>query len=202
MRDSELRERLGRAPILPILTVRSVEAALAQIAALIAGGLTCIEIVFRTHEAKEALRRAKARFPGTAFGAGTMLSVDTFEAATDAKADFLVSPGLTPALHSLAGRSECLFVPGVQTASEVLAAHEFGYRILKYYPSAASNGHVVLADYANIFADIVFIPTGKIEKIQVPLYAALGNVLAVGGSFMIAPDAASTTALAASFLRR
>jgi 2-dehydro-3-deoxyphosphogluconate aldolase/(4S)-4-hydroxy-2-oxoglutarate aldolase len=90
----------------------------------------------------------------------------------------------------------------VQTASEVLAAHEFGYRTLKYYPSAASNGHVVLADYANIFADVVFIPTGKIEKSQVPLYAALGNVLAVGGSFMIAPNAANTTALAASFLRR
>jgi 2-dehydro-3-deoxyphosphogluconate aldolase/(4S)-4-hydroxy-2-oxoglutarate aldolase len=82
-------------------------------------------------------------------------------------------------------------IPGVLTASEVLAATEYGYDLMKYYPAQPSNGLLVLADYANIFPDVGFVPTGKIDASVLAEYGALRNVVAVGGSWMLGDRAGS-----------
>ena len=107
------------------------------------------------------------------------------KAAVAAGAQFLVSPGLTGKLHAAVSGTGCPMIPGVLTASEVLAATELGYELMKYYPAQPSNGLAALADYANIFQGVGFVPTGKIDAGLVPQYGALRNVVAVGGSWML-----------------
>lgn len=185
MDASELRGRLAEAAIMPIVTVRSVEKALTEIDRLLADGIRAVEIVFRTPEAAAALAEAKRRFPKALIGAGTMLGAGQVRQAVEARADFLVSPGLTPKLHEIVATTGLPMIPGVLTASEVLAAIELGYGLMKYYPSQPSNGLLVLADYANVFPDVGFVPTGKIDATVLGAYGALRNVVAVGGSWML-----------------
>ncbi|MBZ9938410.1 bifunctional 4-hydroxy-2-oxoglutarate aldolase/2-dehydro-3-deoxy-phosphogluconate aldolase [Mesorhizobium sp. BR1-1-16] len=187
MTPSELRGRLADAPILPILTVRAVETTMQQIDRLVACGIAAIEVVFRTSEAAGALAAAKARHPATLFGAGTIMTAEAVTEAVAARADFLVSPGLTPWLVDLVRPTGLPHIPGIQTASEVMTAVHYGYSLMKFYPAQASNGAMVLADYANIFPDIGFVPTGKIDAASLPSYLALANVVAAGGSWMLSP---------------
>jgi len=185
MNTDELRRRLADTALLPILPVASPDDALREIDAMVEEGVFAVEILFRTAEAAIVLGKAKARHPACLFGAGTMLASAHVEAAVAAGADFTVSPGLTPRLHALVAVSGLPHIPGVQTASEVMAAVEHGYGLLKYYPSKASNAPMVLADYANIFLGVGFVPTGNIDASTIEEYAAVRNVVAVGGTWML-----------------
>ena len=185
MNTAELRERIAAMPILPVMAVGSVEEGLRDIDGLVAAGAPVIEILFRTPQAPVTLQKAKARHPHCVFGAGTMLHAGHVETAVAVGADFMVSPGLTPALHEAVSASGLPHMPGAQTASEVMQAREYGYTLLKYYPSEASNGPIVLADYANIFEDVGFVTTGGIGASLLTRYGAVRNIVAVGGGWMI-----------------
>lgn len=183
-----LRELLGRQPVLPIMTVRSEEAGLRIAESLLAGGLRVMEITLRTAEGTAAIAAIRKRFPEMGIGAGTLLQPEDFARAEGAGAQFGVSPGLTGPLAEAAVKSPLPFLPGIQTASEVMGALAFGLRTLKFYPARAAGGPPVLADFGNIFQSVLFVPTGKIGQAETPDYLQLRNVLAVGGSWMAPAD--------------
>ena len=186
-----LRNLLGRHAVLPIMTIRSEEAGLRIAESLLAGGLTAMEITLRTAEGALAISAIRRRFPEMAIGAGTLLRPEDFDRAKTAGAQFGVSPGLDESLAGAAVKSALPFLPGVQTASEVMTAVGWGFRTLKFYPARAAGGAAVLADFGNIFQDVLFVPTGKIGETDVPEYLTLKNVLCVGGSWITPPDKVS-----------
>ncbi|CAM5776448.1 2-dehydro-3-deoxy-phosphogluconate aldolase [Labrys miyagiensis] len=185
MNAAELRDRIAAFPILPVMAVRSIEEGLRDIDLLVEEGAPVIEILFRTPEAPQVLREAKARHPACVFGAGTLLREAQVKLAIETGAAFGVSPGLTPVLHAAVKAAGLLHMPGALTASEVMQAVEWGYTVLKYYPSEASNGPTVLSDYANIFEGVGFVTTGGIDSGKLAAYGAVRNILAVGGGWMI-----------------
>ena len=187
-KDEMLRDLLGRHAVLPIMTIRSEEAGLRIAESLLAGGLTIMEITLRTAEGAAAISAIRRRFPEMAVGAGTLLRPEDFDRAATAGAQFGVSPGLDRPLAEAALRSTLPFLPGVQTASEVMAAIVYGLQTLKFYPARAAGGTAVLADFGNIFQDVMFVPTGKLTQADVPEYLALTNVLCVGGSWVTPAD--------------
>lgn len=187
-KDRTLRTLLLRQAVLPIMTVRSEETGLRIAESLLAGGLTIMEITLRTAEGAAAIAAIRRRFPEMAIGAGTLLRPEDFDRATSAGAQFGVSPGMDGPLAEAAMKSALPFLPGVQTASEVMAALGYGFRTLKFYPARAAGGIVVLADFGNIFQDVMFVPTGKLAQADVPEYLSLRNVLAVGGSWVAPAD--------------
>jgi 2-dehydro-3-deoxyphosphogluconate aldolase/(4S)-4-hydroxy-2-oxoglutarate aldolase len=186
--DQMLRSLLGRHAVLPIMTIRSEEAGLRIADCLLAGGLTIMEITLRTAEGPAAISAIRRRFPEMAVGAGTLLRPDDFDRAATAGAQFGVSPGLDGPLAEAALKSTLPFLPGLQTASEVMAAVGYGFRTLKFYPARAAGGTAVLGDFGSIFQDVMFVPTGKLAQVDVPEYLALQNVLCVGGSWMSPAD--------------
>jgi len=186
--DEMLRHLLDRQPVLPIMTVRSEEAGIRIAESLLAGGLTIMEITLRTPAGGAAISAIRRRFPEMAVGAGTLLQPEDFVWAADAGAQFGVSPGLDRRLAETAVKSALPFLPGVQTASEVMTALRYGFRTLKFYPARAAGGTAVLADFATIFREVLFVPTGKIGQADVADYLALANVLAVGGSWVTPAD--------------
>ena len=186
--EQKLREILGQQSVLPITTVRSVDTGVRIAESLLAGGLSVMEITLRTVEGAKAIRAIRDRLPEMRIGAGTLLRPEDFDRAKVAGAQFGVSPGLDAALAQAALKAALPLLPGVQTASEVMVALGYGFTTLKFYPARAAGGPPVLADFASIFPEVLFVPTGKIGQAEVGDYLTLKNVLAVGGSWVTPAD--------------
>ena len=138
--ERETAKIMALAPVIPVLTVASVEDGLAQAKALIAGGLYAIEVTLRTPSALEAIKAIANNIPDAVVGAGTIVSADQINQAVAAGAKFLVSPGAPAVLANAAAQSPVPFLPGCATASEAMALMELGFRALKLFPAEAAGG--------------------------------------------------------------
>ena len=177
------------APVIPVLTVRDVADGVGQARALVAGGLRAIEVTLRTPAALAAIAEIARSVPGAHVGAGTIVDPAQIQAAVDAGARFLVSPGTSPALAAAAAQAPIPFLPGVATPSEAMTLRALGFRAMKLFPAEAVGGAKLLASIYGPLSDIVFCPTGGIDAAKALTYLALPNVLCVGGSWML-PKAA------------
>lgn len=181
-----LEPRLRRAAIVPIVQPRSVDFVLSLAEQLAEGGAEAIEIVMRSDAALSALEACRQRFPDLLVGAGTILTTAHYDAAVNAGAQFGISPGFAPDVCAHAKKGPIQLVPGVQTASEVMAAQAAGFHLQKFYPAEPAGGTVVLADFASIFTSVSFMPSGKIQQGHLAGYGKLRNITSVGGSWMYA----------------
>lgn len=174
-------------PVIPVLKIERAEIAVPLARALARGGLPAVEITLRTAEAIEAIRRVAAEVPEAVVGAGTILSPRQFDEAAAAGARFIVSPGGTKALFEAARDSEVPLLPGAVTSSEIMAARDEGYSLLKFFPAEQAGGAALLKALASPLAGIRFCPTGGIGAKNAREYLSLSNVICVGGSW-VAPD--------------
>jgi 2-dehydro-3-deoxyphosphogluconate aldolase/(4S)-4-hydroxy-2-oxoglutarate aldolase len=172
------------APVIPVLVIEDIGHALPIAEALVAGGLPALEVTLRTECALEAIRVMK-QVPGAVVGAGTVLNPTDLDRAIDAGAEFIVSPGLTPALGEAALRREVPFLPGTANASDMMLALDLGLTRLKFFPAMANGGIPALKAIAGPFGQLRFCPTGGISQATAPEWLALDAVLCVGGSWMV-----------------
>ncbi|MFE0494030.1 bifunctional 4-hydroxy-2-oxoglutarate aldolase/2-dehydro-3-deoxy-phosphogluconate aldolase [Streptomyces albidoflavus] len=180
---------LELAPVLPVVVVDDPADAVPMARALVAGGLRAVEVTLRTAGALEAIRAIGAEVPEAVVGAGTVVSPETVDAAVGAGARFLVSPACTETLLVSMRASAVPFLPGVSTASEVLALLERGVREMKFFPAEAAGGAPYLKSLAGPLPQARFCPTGGVSPANAPAYLALPNVGCVGGSWMLPADA-------------
>jgi len=180
---------LDLVPVIPVVVVDDLATAVPIARALVAGGLPVIELTLRTPVALDAIRAIADEVPDILLGAGTVLTPGQAKEALDAGAQFLVSPGATPAL--LAGMAETglPFLPGTSTVSEALAVLEAGYNEMKFFPAEASGGTAYLSSIASPVPAARFCPTGGITLASAPGYLSLPNVGCVGGSWLTPRDA-------------
>lgn len=182
-----LRPVLTGQPVIPVIKISRLADAVPLARALARGGLPAIEITLRTPVALEAIRLVADEVPEAISGAGTILNARNFHAAVEAGARFIVSPGTTQELLDVAHDSDVPFLPGTVTASEIMAALEEGYSVLKFFPAEQAGGAQYLKSLASPLAGVSFCPTGGITEKNAATYLALPNVLCVGGSW-VAPD--------------
>ena len=130
--------------------------------ALVAGGLPVIELTLRTPAALDAIRAIADEVPEILVGAGTIAHAGPGQAGADAGAQFLVSPGATPALLGAMEDTGLPFLPGTATVSEVLAVLEAGLTEMKFFPAEASGGAAYLGSIACPVPAARFCPTGGI----------------------------------------
>lgn len=172
--------------LMPVVVIDDAGAAESLGAALKAGGLPLAEVTFRTDAAEEALRRLAAD-PELVVGAGTVLRAEQVDRAVEAGARFIVSPGLS---RSVVERAQALGVPvfpGVATPTEITAALELGLSTLKLFPAENLGGVAMVKALSAPFTSLQFIPTGGIKSAQLVSYLECPSVVAVGGSWMVAP---------------
>ena len=179
---------LDDAPVIPVIAINQIEHAIPLAQALVAGGIRNLEITLRTDCALDAIRLIAQEVEGAFVGAGTVCNAMQFEQAVSAGANFVVSPGSSAALFEVAASSVPL-LPGAVTASEVMAAREAGFNILKFFPASTSGGAAAIKAFAGPFGDIKFVPTGGIHLDNAIDYLSLNNVRAVGGSWLTPADA-------------
>lgn len=175
-------------PVIPVLKIARAADAAPLARALAKGGLPAIEITLRTRDALDAIRIASAEVPEAIIGAGTILSARQFDQAVDAGARFIVSPGTTQELLDAARASDAPLLPGAITPSEIMAAAEEGYALLKFFPAEQAGGAAFLKALSSPLVGVRFCPTGGITAANAASYLSLPNVICVGGSW-VAPDA-------------
>ena len=176
---------LKQARILPVIAIDTLDQASRLAEALLAGGLTHLEITLRTPVALDAIRQLKQHFPQAVIGAGTVTNVEQIRQVTDAGADFIVTPGTPLALAEHLANAQIAVVPGGATATEFMTLRDFGFRTCKFYPAMAMGGTAVLKGLYGPLADMQFCPTGGVTPQNMLELLALPNVVCVGGSWMI-----------------
>ena len=122
-------------------------------------------------------------------GAGTIRTPDHARQACDHGAQFLVSPGTTPALITCFGALNLPVLPGCSTISEAMELAEAGFHCLKFFPAEAAGGIPYLKSLSGPLPDLRFCTTGGIDLQKAPHWLALPNVLCVGGSWVTPADA-------------
>ncbi|MFE7628391.1 bifunctional 4-hydroxy-2-oxoglutarate aldolase/2-dehydro-3-deoxy-phosphogluconate aldolase [Streptomyces sp. NPDC057509] len=180
---------LDLAPVVPVVVLEDAADAVPLARALVAGGLPAIEVTLRTAAALDAIRAIAAEVPDAVVGAGTVISPGNVSDTVAAGARFLVSPGWTDALLDAMQGSGLPFLPGVSTASEVVALLERGVTGMKFFPAEAAGGTAYLKALSAPLPQARFCPTGGISLASAPSYLALPNVGCVGGSWMVPGDA-------------
>lgn len=177
------------APVLPVVVVDDVDAALFVAGAFLEGGLQQIEITLRTRASMQALEAVARRFPTMKVAAGTVLEPAQVADARSAGATLCVSPGFTAALAQAMKAQSMPWVPGTATAGEVMRACEAGYSLLKFFPAMAAGGPPALQAIASALrparnGNLDFIPTGGVTLANMISWKALGCVAAVGGTWL------------------
>ena len=184
--EDRLAALLRDAPIIPVITIERVEDAVPLAQALVAGGLRLLEITLRTPVAQEAAAAIVTNVPEAIVGVGTVVSERDLVLASELGAQFALSPGATPDLLDASAASNLPFIPGIATASELMAALARGFDIVKFFPAVPTGGISALAALAGPFPQARFCPTGGIGEANASEWLAQPNVIAVGG-FWLAP---------------
>jgi len=186
-KSEKIVELLDGQPVIPVLRIDRLTDAVPLARALARGGLPAIEVTLRTDIAIDAIRAIRAEVPEAIVGAGTILSAAHYDAAAEAGAAFIVSPGFTPALLDAARSSPVPFLPGAITPGEMIALMDEGYTLAKFFPAEQAGGIAFLKALASPLAGLGFCPTGGVSAANAPDYLKLPNVACVGGSW-VAPD--------------
>ncbi len=171
--------------MIPIIVIDDPLHAVPLAEAIVAGGLPCAEVTFRTEAARESIRRMRAALPDILLGAGTVLSIEQVEDALSAGAQFIVSPGFNPRVVDHCLKRSIPVFPGVCTPTDLEQANERGLETVKFFPAAAIGGVAYLKAVSAPFPRIRFIPTGGINAENLLEYLTFPKVAACGGSWMV-----------------
>ena len=181
---SPIETIMRTAPVIPVLVIDDVAHARPIAQALVAGGLTVLEVTLRTPAALDVIREMNM-VKGAIVGAGTVLNEADLRASIDAGAKFIVSPGLTEPLGKAAIASNIPFLPGIANAGDIMRGLDMGLAHFKFFPAEASGGIAALKALAAPFQQCRFCPTGGITAATTPNWLALEPVLCVGGSWIV-----------------
>lgn len=182
-----LAETLALAPVVPVLIIEDEGRAVPLARALVAGGLYALEVTLRTPAALACIERIAGEVEGCVVGAGTVLNRHMLDAVEKAGARFAVSPGLIEG-HKLTD-SPVPLLPGIATATELMAGLALGYDHFKLFPANIVGGPAALKAFASPFAQARFCPTGGVTLANAPDYLAQPNVVCVGGSWVAPAEA-------------
>ncbi len=178
---------LAAVRLIPVITLQDPAQAAPLAEALKAGGLPCAEVTLRTDAAEEVIR-IMSQDPDMLVGAGTVLSQNQAERVVAAGSSFIVTPGFSPKIVRACQDRSVPVIPGAVTATEITAALDEGVRVVKFFPAATMGGPAALRALAGPFPMVRFIPTGGVTAGNMAEYLGLSCVLAVGGSWVVAPD--------------
>lgn len=180
------------APVIPVIVLNDIAHAVPLARALVAGGIRMLEVTLRTPVALQCIEAIAKALPEAVVGAGTVRTAADAAAALNAGSRFAVSPGYTAQIGQACRQLGLPLLPGVATASEVMAASADGLNFLKFFPAVQAGGLAMLKALGGPFPDIAFCPTGGISLETAPQFLALGNVKVCGGSWLTPADAVAS----------
>lgn len=175
-------------PVVPVIVINDIKDAAPLAKALVAGGVKTLEVTLRTACAIDAIKKIMAEVPEAVVGAGTVTTVEQYKKVAELGVEFIITPGLTPALLKAAVEGTVPVIPGVATIGELMTGAEAGLKCFKFFPAEINGGVAALKAFAGPMPDAKFCPTGGISLKNYRDYLSLKNVLCVGGSWFVPTD--------------
>lgn len=185
---SDVFDAIEQGGILPELTIEDAIDAIAIGQAISEGGIPIAEVTFRTQAAEEAIRIMSSAIPDMLIGAGTVLSVEQAQAAIDAGAKFIVSPGINPEVVDYCKQKGVPMIPGVCTPTDIEKAIRLGLRMVKFFPAEANGGIEGIRAISAPYPQMLFMASGGINEENLPTYMHSRRVIAVAGNWMASPE--------------
>jgi 2-dehydro-3-deoxyphosphogluconate aldolase/(4S)-4-hydroxy-2-oxoglutarate aldolase len=179
---------IGLHGLVPVVVINDAAHASPLADALRGGGLTCVEVTFRTAAAPAAIETIAMQFPEMLLGAGTVLGVDQVKQAVSLGARYIVSPGFNRKVVEYCLENDIAVTPGVLTPTEIESALDLGLEVVKFFPAEAAGGLAYLKAIAAPYRKVKFIPTGGIDEKNLLSYLTFPPVFACGGSWMVKPE--------------
>ncbi len=177
-------EKMRRSIVVPVVVLDRVEDAVPTAEALLDGGIEVMEITLRTPLAAEAIAAVAASVPAMTVGAGTVLTLAQCQTAVAHGARFIVSPGLDAAVVTWCIEHGLPVIPGCVTPTEIMAAHELGLSVVKFFPANVYGGLSGIQSLSAPFGDMAFLPTGGVSDENIAAFMATPCIHAVGGSWI------------------
>ena len=171
--------------LIPVVVIKEMSQTDEILSALKADGIMCAEITFRTACALEAISYAVKNYPDMNIGAGTVINEKQCRDAIGAGAKFIVSPGLSVSVAKVCQESNIPYYPGCVTPTEIMQALDLGITTVKFFPANVYGGLKALKALSAPFPQVMFIPTGGVNRDNLDEFLAFEKVYAVGGSFMV-----------------
>ncbi len=189
--EMSIVDTLRSAGIVPVIVIEDEAKAVPLARALVKGGLSVLEVTFRTKAAAGAIARIKADVPEAVVGAGTLLTAEQVRAAVAAGAEFGVAPGFDPVVVATAKAVGLPMVPGIATASELSQALTAGVPMVKFFPAEAAGGGKMIKNLLGAFRStgVKFMPTGGSNLSNLKDYLAVPEIVACGGTWIVPKDA-------------
>lgn len=182
---NEVLKKLSAIGIVPVVVINDADKAVPLAKALVAGGIPCAEVTFRTAAAEEAIRRMAQEVPELIVGAGTVLTKEQADKAIAAGSKFLVSPGLDPEIVEYCNQKGYLITPGTCNPSDLNHAVKLGLEVVKFFPAEAAGGLNMIKSMAAAYTSLKFMPTGGINANNLNDYLAYNKIICCGGSWMV-----------------
>ena len=206
MSKQETLQRIKELGLLAVIRGPSQELTLEMVAALVAGGVTGIEITYTTPNAAQVVAALAQRFGDEiVLGMGTLTTPAQAAEAADAGARFLVSPHTEAALAQAMVATGLPIMMGALTPSEVMASRRLGSDVVKLFPGSLG-GPAYMKSLKGPFPDVPMMPTGGVSKDNLKEWFAAGAV-AVGAGSQLCPKSLALagkfeeiTAIARSFV--
>ncbi len=156
----EIIERVG---LIPVLRAKSVAQGRAVVDAMIAGGVTVVEVTMTVPGAIDLLKELKKEYGAKLLlGSGTVTTTEQAQATIDAGAEFVVSPSLHPDVISVTKANKKISCPGALTPTEAITAWNAGADYVKIFPCSAMGGASYLKSLLAPFPQLKIIPTGGV----------------------------------------
>ena len=179
-------QTLERVGLIPVLRARNTGQAHAVVQAMLAGGVTVVEVTMTVPGAVELLAELKREYEGQLLlGSGTVTTADQAEATIEAGAEFVVSPSFHPAVIAVTKAHKKLSIPGALTPTEVITAWEAGADYVKIFPCSAVGGASYLKSLLAPFPYLKLIPTGGVTHHTATSFLEAGaRALGVGSDLV------------------
>ena len=181
-------DRVCEAGIVPVVVLNKVEDAVPLAGALLKGGITFMEITFRTECAADCIEVISREVPDMTVGAGTVINVEQAKTAVGGGAKFIVSPGFDEETVRWALDNDIPVIPGTVTPTEIMKAVGMGLRVLKFFPADVYGGIKAIKALSAPFGQVRFLPTGGVSPDNLKDFISNKAVAAVGGSWVCKKD--------------
>lgn len=205
---SDIIERLINPGVIAVVRALRRDQVLPLSKALIAGGVTAIEITLSTPEACAAIRDARDEIDDQALiGVGTILKPYDCQQALDAGAQFVVTPICRTELIALAHHANKPVMIGAYTPTEAQLAHEVGADFVKIFPADGLGPNYIKALRAPL-PHLRIVPTGGVDQNNIAEFFKAGCPAVGVGSSLITRQILETsdwpelTRRTAEFVRR
>ena len=175
---------MKKSGVIPVVVLDDTAKALTTANALLAGGVSVMEITFRTAAAADSIKAVSENCPEMLVGAGTVVTLDQCKQALECGAKFIVSPGFDPEVVSWCVERNVPITPGCVTPTEIMAAMKLGLNVVKFFPAGVYGGLKAMKSLSAPFGGVKFIPTGGVDAKNLKEYLEAPFVHAVGGSWL------------------